>query len=177
MPATIAIARPGSGEHLPYYTQYIDRVPGDDALPVLESQIVETRKRLAGLSEERALHRYAPEKWSVKTVVGHLTDAERVFTYRALTFARGANTPLPGFDENAWAPEGRFDERRFADLLEEFGAVRQATLAFFRSLDPERMKRSGTANNASISVRALAWIIAGHEIHHVALLEERYGVG
>jgi DinB family protein len=177
MPITIAIARPAPDEHIPYYSKYIDLVPGDDALPALESQIVETRKRLAGLPEERALHRYAPGKWSVKETIGHLADTERVFAYRALHVARGDRTPLPGFDENQWAPEGRFDERPFADLLDEFGAVRAASLALFRSLDPERLRRTGLANDASISVRALAWNIAGHELHHRNILRERYGIG
>jgi uncharacterized damage-inducible protein DinB len=145
-------------------------------LKILEGQERETQRLLAGVSDAKALHRYAPGKWSVKEVVGHVMDTERVFCYRALRFARADDKPLQGFDENAWVPAGRFDSRSLADLAGELDAVRRATIPLLRGLDTEALARRGTANNNPISVRALAWIIAGHERHHVGILHERYGI-
>jgi uncharacterized damage-inducible protein DinB len=177
MPATLAISRPGPDEFFEYYGKYIDLVPGDDARPVLRDQIEDTVRLLAPLDESKALHRYAPGKWSVKEVVGHLSDSERVFAYRALRMGRGDATPLPGFDEKTYVPAGRFDSRPLADIVHEFESVRAASLALFRGLDDEALLRRGTANGNTVSVRALAWILAGHELHHRGLLVERYGVG
>jgi len=171
-----AIPRPVAAEYAPYYGRYIDKVPDGDLLRTLEDQGRETQAVLAGLSEAKALHRYAPGKWSVKEVIGHVTDTERVFSYRALRFARGDATALPGFDENAWVPAGSFDARSLADLAAELDAVRRATLALFRGLDAAALARRGTASDNAVSVRAIALIIAGHERHHVALLHERYKV-
>ena len=171
-----AIPRPVAPEYAPYYGRYIDKVPDGDLLRTLEDQGRETQAVLAGLSEAKALHRYAPGKWSVKEVIGHVTDTERVFSYRALRFARGDATALPGFDENAWVPAGSFDARSLADLAAELDAVRRATLTLFRGLDAAALARRGTASDNAVSVRAIAWIIAGHERHHVALLHERYKV-
>jgi hypothetical protein len=173
----IHIARPAAGEHSEYYARYIALVPGDDALPALRSQIGDTLRLVSGLGDEAALHRYAPEKWSIKQVVGHLSDGERVFAYRALRIARGDTTPLAGFDENVYAESGEFNGRSIADLCREYGAVREASIALFASLDPPRLVRVGTANNHPISARALGWILAGHELHHRKLLVERYGLG
>ncbi|HET7296801.1 MAG TPA: DinB family protein [Gemmatimonadales bacterium] len=170
------IPRPAAVEYAPYYGRYIDKVPEGDLLGTLEDQARETQTLLAGLSDAKALHRYAPGKWSVKEVIGHVTDAERVFCYRALRFARADSTPLPGFDENAWVPPGNFDARALKDLAAELDAVRRATIALFRGLDPAALARGGTASDNPVSVRAIAWIIAGHERHHVALLHERYHV-
>ena len=169
--------RPAAGEFIPYYGTYISRVPAGNLTAILTAQRAATQRLLTPLDDARALHRYAPGKWSVKDVVGHLADAERVFSYRALRFARGDAAPLAGFDENTYVPAGGFDRRPFASILEEFSAVRGATIALFGSLDEQAWTRQGTANAAAISVRALGWIIAGHEIHHVAILRERYGVG
>src|SRR4029077_5181557 len=119
-------------------------------------------------------HRYAPGKWSIKEVIGHVSDAERVFSHRALRFARGDRTRLPGFDEKAYTPAGRFDARPLPDLAAELDAVRHATIALFAGLDSEALARRGPANNKEVSVRALAYIIAGHERHHVGILRERY---
>ena len=173
---TLRIARPEAGEHNPYYSRYIDKVPGDDAMPALESQIQETLAALRPLDETRAMHRYAPGKWSIKEVVGHVMDAERVFAYRALRFARADQAVLPGFEENEWVPAGRFDLRPFPGLLEEFETARAATLVLYRGFEEEWLTRSGTASGSPVSVRALAWIIAGHERHHLAILRERYGI-
>ncbi|HXL14848.1 MAG TPA: DinB family protein [Methylomirabilota bacterium] len=172
-----AIARPAPGEFIEYYGKYISLVPGEDALPALRDQIRETARLLKPLDEPRALHRYAPGKWSVKEVVGHISDSERVFAYRALRIGRGDKTPLPGFDEKTYTPGGRFDTRPLAEILGEYEAVRAASLALFGGMDGEALLRRGTANGNEISVRALAWITAGHELHHRKLLTERYGVG
>ena len=171
-----AIPRPVAAEYAPYYGRYIDKVPDGDLLRTLEDQGRETQAVLARLSEAKALHRYAPGKWSVKEVIGHVSDTERVFSYRALRFARGDTIALPGFDENAWVPAGSFDARSLADLAAELDAVRRATLTLFRGLDAAALARRGTASDNAVSVRAIAWIIAGHERHHVALLHERYKV-
>jgi len=174
MQGTPSIPRPAPDEFFEYYGKYIGKVPGEDALSALSSQIPETLGLLRPATEEQALHRYAPGKWSIKEVVGHLMDSERVFCYRALRFARADEKPLQGFDEKAWVPPGRFDARALKDLAAEFDAVRRATIALFSGLDADALARHGTANNNPITVRALAWIIAGHERHHVAILRERY---
>src|SRR6266702_3040006 len=163
---TAAIPRPEPSEYVPYYETYLSKVPKGDLLTLLENQRRETQQLLSGLSEAKALHRYAPGKWSIKEVVGHLMDTERVFCYRALAFGRADANPLPGFDEKAWVPPGRFDARPLKDLAAELDAVRRATIALFSGLDADALERRGTANNNPITVRALAWIIVGHERHH-----------
>ena len=177
MPATFTIARPEADEHIEYYGKYIRLVRGEDAMEAMRSQIGDTVRLLQPLEESRALHRYAPGKWSIKEVVGHLTDGERVFAYRALRFGRADDTPLPGFDENTYVPAGRFDQRPLSDLVEEYQTVRASSIALYRGMNEEALLRRGSANGAPISVRALAWIIAGHELHHRGILIERYGLG
>jgi len=171
----IRITKPQPEEHAEYYAKYIKLV-GDDALGALRSQSASTPRLLSGLSEAQAMHRYAPGKWSVKEVVGHMIDGERVFSYRALRVARADTTPLPGFDENAWVPAAHFDRRPMPDLVADYQTVRAATVALFSSFEEEALVRMGTANDQPISVRALAHMIAGHELHHVAILRERYGL-
>lgn len=127
-----------------------------------------------GISEEKSLHRYAPGKWSVKEVLGHVIDAERIFTYRALRFARNDHTPLAGFDQDPYIAAANFDARPWSDFVEEFEHVRRSTVLFFRGLTPEQALRCGVASEASVSVRALGYIIAGHELHHVKILRDRY---
>jgi uncharacterized damage-inducible protein DinB len=173
MPMT---ARPDSTEHIAYFGRYTALVPDGSILETLRKQTEETAALLARVPAAREEHRYAEGKWSVKEVVGHLADAERVFAYRALRIARGDTTPLPGFDENQYVPAGRFGKRTLRSLADEFRAVREATLRLFEGLDEEAMSRRGTAAENPVSVRAIAWIIAGHERHHVALLRERYEV-
>jgi len=168
------IPRPDASEYAPYYGTYVSKVPQGDLLLTLERQRQETQALLAGLSDAQALHRYAPGKWSIKEVIGHLSDAERVFSYRALRFAREDRAPLAAFDENAYVPAGRFDARALSDLAAEFDAVRRATITLFRGMDPGAFARRGTASDHEVSVRALAYIIAGHERHHVMILRERY---
>jgi hypothetical protein len=171
------LPRPAPGEFAPYYGRYIEPVPGDDAMPHLRRQLEASLSVLARLDDAAALHRYAPAKWSVKQVVGHVADAERVFAYRALRFARADRTPLPGFDENAWVPAGGFDARSWSGLLDEWRAVRAATIALFASFDAAALARVGNASTFDMSVRAIGWVIVGHERHHLNILRERYRVG
>ncbi|MFI5371976.1 MAG: DinB family protein [Candidatus Eisenbacteria bacterium] len=170
----IALPRPGPGEHLEYYARYIARVSGDDALVALGVSPAPLIARLAGADPARGAQRYAEDKWTVTQVVQHVADAERVFAYRALRFARADTTSLPGWDETKWMPYAGAERRTLDDALAEFATVRAATLSLFRSLPPEATSRIGVANDAPVSVRALAWIIAGHELHHLVVLRERY---
>ncbi len=168
--------RPAAPEHAPYYAKYIALVPGGDVVGLLRAQAGETRALLAALDDARAVARYAPGKWSVKEVLGHVADSERVFAYRALRIARGDATPLPGFEQDDYVVSGGFDRRPLADLVEELAAVRAATLALLASFDSTAWLRMGTASGHPVSVRALACIIAGHERHHVGILRDRYGL-
>lgn len=174
MASAAHIPRPNPDEHIAYYGKYIALVPEGDFVARLGSEIGNTTALLRRAPAKRGDFAYAPGKWTVKETVGHMADVERVMAMRALWFARGDVSPLPGFDENAWVPSGNFANRSLADLTDEFQAVRMATVAMVRGLDPASYARRGTANGAEISVRALLYIIAGHERHHVALLKERY---
>ena len=168
------IQRPAEGEYLPYYGRYVSLVPEGDILAILARQNEATLALLRGLAESQGGYRYAPEKWSIKELVGHVTDAERIFADRALRFARHDQTLLPGFEENDYVKNGDFDRHSLADLTAAFGDVRRATLSLFRMMAPEATLRRGKANNAEISVRALAYVIAGHELHHMGVLRTRY---
>lgn len=168
---------PGPDEYAAHYAPYVSLVPEGGILAQLERQATDFARLLDSIPEERGDHAYAPGKWTIKEVVGHVCDAERVFTYRALRFARGDATPLAPFDEDAYVPPAAFGARTLADLGQEFQAVRNATIAFFRGLPTEAWTRRGIASGHEISVRALAWIAAGHELHHRNVLIERYGVG
>ena len=170
------VGRPEADEIPPHFVGYIGNVTESDPLGVLTSQIEVTAGLLRGLSEADALKRYAPEKWSVKEVVGHLTDTERIMAYRALRIARGDETPLPGFDEKAYVPPAKFDARPLADLVADLRTVRNGTLGLFKSFDADAWRRRGTASGKPISVRALGYMIPGHERHHVEVLKARYGL-
>jgi hypothetical protein len=164
-----------ASEYAAPLAQYIERLAGcRDIVAHLAEQGERTRALLAGIPEERAGFRYAPGKWSIRDLAGHLADSERVLAYRALCVARGDQTPLPGFDEVSYAAAAGADRRTLADLVAELAAVRAATVALFAHLDEPALERLGTANQYPISARALAAIIAGHELHHLAILEERY---
>jgi DinB superfamily len=167
-------SRPNAGEYAPAAEAYVSKVAGDDVLSVLERQLAEFPRRFAAIKESDANFRYAPGKWTVKDVVGHLNDCERIFAYRALRIARSDKTPMEGFEQDDYVRAAPFAAGRLADLVDEFTHVRRATLALFRPLGEADWLRHGTANNAEVSVRALAYIIAGHLQHHAALLEERY---
>lgn len=166
--------RPNPSEYAPYYSKYIDLVPDGPIVDVLRSQMSETLKLLRSIQEAKGSHAYAPGKWTIKEVVGHVTDAERVFSYRALRFARADATALPGFDENQYTPSGEFGSRTLQNLADELEIVRHSTAALFDGLPKDAATRMGTASNNPVSVQALAYIIAGHERHHVKLLKERY---
>ena len=166
--------RPTASEYEAYYTDYIAGVPDGDVVQALERQGREMTEMLARVPETRGDFAYAPGKWTLKEVLGHVADAERVFSYRALRIARADPAPLAGFDENAWVPTSGAKARTMADLLGEFQAVRAATVALFRHLPAEAPLRRGTANNKEVSVRALAWIAVGHALHHQRLIRERY---
>jgi uncharacterized damage-inducible protein DinB len=166
--------RPTPDEFAPYYAQYIDAVPEGDLIETLEMQLSETVALLAALPEERARFRYTEGKWTLAEVVGHINDTERVFAYRALRIARGDTTPLPGFDQDLFAGHSPAAHMRLRDLEEELAAVRRASITLVRHFDESAWDRRGTASNNPVTVRALAWMIAGHQIHHVSILRERY---
>jgi hypothetical protein len=172
----VVIARPEPTEYAEFYRGYVERVPDRPLLEHLALQGEATRALLAAVPPEKAGYRYAAGKWSVCEIAGHLGDSERVFAYRALRIARGDTTPLAGFDEKAWMTMAGFDRRGLPDVLAELVAVRQATLALLRGLEEAAYLRQGVANDATVSVRAIAHIIAGHELHHLAVLRERYGL-
>jgi uncharacterized damage-inducible protein DinB len=177
MPHAVLLPPPAEGEYSPYYGRYVARVAAGDLLAQMAAQLGEVHALLAHLTDDEARARYAPGKWSVKESLGHVVDTERVFAYRALRIARGDATPLPGFDQDAFMRHAHFDTRPLASLLEEWELVRRSTLAFFRALPEEAFDRRGTASDAPVTVRALAYIATGHVAHHLALFREQYGLG
>jgi DinB superfamily len=168
------IGRPQEKEAAPYYFDYMNQVAGDDVAAVIESQLEESLAFFAGISEEKSLYRYAPEKWSIRQALSHVNDAERVFAFRALWFGRGFETPLPSFDQNVAVSAGGADNIAWAVHIEEFRRVRLATISLFTNMPREARTRSGVASGSPVSVRALAYIIAGYLAHHVAILRQRY---
>ncbi|HEY3280269.1 MAG TPA: DinB family protein [Gemmatimonadales bacterium] len=170
------IGRPQADEVPAHLVGYVGNIPESDPVTVLATQIDVTAELLRGLSETDALKRYAPGKWSIKEVVGHMADTERIMAYRALRIARGDQTPLPGFDENAYVPPAKFDAHPLAELISDLRVTRGATLALFRSFDADAWTRRGTASGKAVSVRALGYVIPGHERHHVEILKTRYGL-
>lgn len=168
--------RPRPDEYAPHFQSYVDRVPDGDVLATLERQGSTTAALFAGVGEARAGYQYAPGKWAVRRVLQHVVDGERLFAYRALCLARGETASLPGFDEDLYAANDGSSGRRLADITAEFVVVRAATLALFRGFDAAAWARRGTANGRPASVASLPWITAGHELHHLAVLRERYGI-
>lgn len=168
--------RPEPTAHAPYFSRYVDLVPEGDVLATLAAQAATSAALFGGLTAEQADYAYAPGKWSVRQVLGHLSDTERVMAYRALRLARADTTPLPGFDENLFAAEAPHARVPVADLVAELGLIRQSTLCLLGQLDATAWGRGGIANGMPITVRAIAWIIAGHELHHRRILAERYGL-
>jgi uncharacterized damage-inducible protein DinB len=166
--------RPGADDHAPYYGVYVRQVPDGDVLETLAREVGGTVALLEPLDETQATYRYAPGKWSVKEVLGHVIDVERVFAQRALHFARNDAAPLPSMEQDGWVETGYFDRRTLASLLEEFRVVRQANLAMFRGFDSEAWANRGVASGVEFTVRSIPYIIAGHEIHHRKVLEARY---
>lgn len=166
--------RPGSDEYLPYYASYVALVGDGDVVALLESQIRDTVSLLRSIPDSRGSFRYAPGKWSINEVVGHLIDAERIFAIRALRFSRGDKTPLPGFEQDDYVAAGKFGDYPLSELASELETVRKATCFLFRHMSDEATARRGAANGAEVSVRALAYIAAGHELHHRTMIREKY---
>ena len=174
--ASATIARPGDDEYAPFYAGYVGLVPETDILAVLERQAGEQRALAASVPADLETYRYGEGKWSVREVLGHLVDGERVFGYRAFCFSRDERAGLPAFDENQYVAEARANAIPLRELADEFGLVRASNLAFLRRLEPREWERAGTASGKPITVRALAWVMAGHPRHHVKILRERYGL-
>jgi len=165
---------PDRTEAADYYFRYIDQVRGDDICRVLDEQVSETLTLFRRISEEQSLQRYAADKWSIREVVSHLSDTERLFVFRAFWFARGFDSALPSFDQNIAIAAAGADGRSWASVIEEFQTVRAATLTFFRGLSEDAWLRRGVASDNPFSVRALAYLAAGHVAHHTTILRERY---
>ncbi len=172
--AELVIRRPAPTEYVPYFAKYVELVPEGDVLDLLRRQLDETAALVAPLSERDSEYRYAEGKWSVKEVIGHVSDTERIFVYRALCFARGEAAALPAFEESEYVRRANFGARTMQDLVAELRTVRAATLSFFGSLSEDMLLRRGIANKREYSVRAIAYIIAGHERHHRGIVTERY---
>ena len=168
------ITMPERTEAADYYFTYIDKVGRGDICATLEAQLGETVGFLRGISDERSLHRYAPDKWSIRQVVGHVNDAERLFAFRAVWFARGFDSALPSFDQDVAVASAGSDERSWASLIDEFQTIRAASLSFFKTLPDDAWMRRGIASGNSFTVRALAYIVAGHVAHHVGIVRDRY---
>ncbi|HEY7184326.1 MAG TPA: DinB family protein [Blastocatellia bacterium] len=168
------MTKPDSTEYAPYFEKYISLAREEEIVATLGRQIEGTLSLIRGLSAAQGDLRYAPGKWSVKEVIGHLIDAERIFAYRAMRFARNDATPLPGFDENLFVANADFGSRSLADLADEFEHTRKSNVYLFKSLDGDASLRRGVSNNNELSVRAIAYIIAGHELHHAEILRSRY---
>jgi len=166
--------RPQPNDYAPFYEKYVALVPGTDILGVLEAQQMLMTQLLSARSEREGNFRYAADKWTVKELVGHVTDSERIFAYRALRIARADQTPMEGFEQDDYVKNGGFNDRTLVDLAEEYAQVRGATLALFLGLSGDAWQRRGVANKNEVTVRALAYIIAGHELHHRRILEENY---
>ena len=169
--------KPDRTEAAEYYFTYIDQVPdGVDVCDVIEAQLPETLALLQSISAEQSFHRYAPDKWTIREVVGHLIDTERLFVFRALWFARALDSALPSFDQNIAMAHAGSNDRDWEGLIEEFRALRQSSLAFFQTLPADAWSRRGTASGYPFSVRALAYMTAGHVTHHVKILRDRYRI-
>lgn len=166
--------RPQPNEAASYYFTYIDRVSSDDIVAELQDQLDQGLAFLSGVSEEKSLHKYGPDKWTIKQVLGHVNDTERLFQSRAFWFARGFQEPLPSFDQNVCVENSDADNVSWASHVEEFRAVRLASLAFIRNLPEEAWDRRGIASDNPFTVRALAYITAGHATHHLKIIQERY---
>jgi len=175
--SAFTIARPEAGEYAPYYERYISLVSGTDIVGTLESQRRQMLLLLSGREESEGDFRYAADKWSAKEVIGHVCDSERIFAYRVLRISRGDRTPMEGFEQDDYVRNAPFANRPLAEVIEDYIAVRRATLTLLRNLDEAASMRRGIANRNEVSVRAVAYLIAGHEVHHRRILEEKYFVG
>lgn len=168
------LTKPDLNEYAPYYKGYVNSVPDGDLQQILEQQVKETASLLKDLSSEQAHFRYAPEKWTIKEVIGHITDTERIMGYRLLCISRGEQVMLPGYDDNVYVKKGNFNRFSIQELLEQLAIVRQNTVTLLKSLDDETLLQRGNANGTEVTVRAIAFIITGHELHHRNLIKDRY---
>lgn len=168
------LGRPDRSEAAPFYFTYIDRITSDDPVAVMRAQLDDTLAWAGPIAEQRSLHRYAPDKWSLRQLLNHVNDSERVFAFRALWVARGYTGPLPGFDQTVAAAAARADDTPWAQHVEDFRRVRLASLSLFQNLSADAWRRGGVASDHQVTVRALAYIIAGHLAHHRAIAAERY---
>ena len=168
------ITKPDTTEYTPHFETYISKVTQDNLIDALKASSHSFLKLMTSILKEKHDYRYAPGKWTIKEMVAHIIDCERVFMYRGLSFARNDKNPLPGFNENEWAKEADVSNRSMDSLLEEYEHARKANIIFFEGISDEISKRKGKANNNYISVRALGFIISGHELHHMGILKERY---
>lgn len=168
--------RPTANDYSPYHASYVALVPEDDVLGAIEEQSSDTQRLLSSLDESKASYRYAEGKWSVRQVIGHITDAERIMSYRLLSIARGEQQSLPGFDENQYVENAGFDAWKLGDLAEQYALVRRSTIVLLRNLPEAAWARRGTANNAPVTVLGLAYVIVGHDRHHVGVLREKYNL-
>lgn len=168
------LKRPESNEYAPHFETYISKVPNGDYEAFLRNQLEQISSHFSQLTDEQGLARYAPGKWSLKEVLGHMTDTERIMSYRMLRIARGDTTPLPGFDEVTFVENGSFDQVSLTDLIADFQAVRQATFTLLTTIDESAWPRAGSASTFDITARALAYVLAGHAEHHLSVIRERY---
>ena len=170
------MTRPQTAEAAPYYFKYIDLITSDDIVPAIYAQKDETVRLLEGISEEKSLYAYAPGKWTIRELLNHVNDGERVFLYRAFWFARGFQDALPSFEQDVAVQFAQANQTSWAQLVAEFKTVRWATITFFQNLPDEAWSRTGVASDNEVSVRAIAYIIAGHVTHHTQVLLEKYGI-
>ena len=169
------IAKPKNGEFPAYASMYIDLIPNDGLLlEHLKNNFIAAQSLINSLPEETLLYRYAPGKWTIKEVLVHIIDDERIYAYRALRFARNDKTELPGFEQDDYTRYSNANSRDIQDIMEEYEAVRNSTIALFKQFDEEVLSRSGTANKNHVTVRALGYHIAGHEMHHLNIIKEKY---
>ena len=168
--------RPTEKDYAPYYKGYIDKIKEDDINNILRDQVASISEFFKSVSEEKGNYAYAEGKWSVKEVLGHMIDTERIFAYRALCIARGEKQSLPGMEQDDYVREGSFNKRGLSDLANEFTLVRKANLALFNSFSEDELNSRGIASNNGVTVRAILFIIAGHAMHHITILREKYGV-
>ncbi len=166
--------RPESNEFAPYYNNYISLIEGNEAIPILEAQSADLRSMFSDVAEEKGTFAYAEGKWTIKELLSHLIDGERIFAYRVLRISRGDETPIEGFEQDGYIENSNANNRSFADLLNEFDLQRRSTMLMLNNISDEGLKRMGTANDNPVSVRALAYIMAGHTRHHINVLKERY---
>lgn len=168
------LKKPGLDEYAPYYEKYVSSVTEGDLLQILDEQMKETINLVKDLNEDQAHFRYAPEKWTVKEVIGHITDTERIMSYRLLCIGRGEMAELPGYDDNQYVKNGKFNRFSIGELSAQLSQVRQSTISLLKSLDDEALLGRGNANGTGVTARAIAYIIAGHELHHRTLIKDRY---